>query len=274
MPVVPVLTRHPISAMFPDLSDPEFQDLVDSIEETGVQVPIIVHRGRCIDGWNRYLAYRHLYGEESEADLREWGISLPVRELTDAEAEPFALAQLARAGNLQRRHLTLSQRASIAVRIGEWASEQPAGEASEEKPAPTSPATGKPMTTKEMAAEVGVSEATMHDARIAEEGGYGDAVRAGEISANAAAQKVKQERKEAEEARKRAEQVDSRPAAPAKPKPDGRLAPTRTAAWLRNNIARAKRSVEKLAGALAEAEQRVRDLEAELAGLEEDEGRA
>ena len=54
------------------------------------------------------------------------------------------------------------------------------------------------MTNSQMAGEAGVSERTITNARTAESGGLGDAVRSGEMSATAAANQVREQNRPAE----------------------------------------------------------------------------
>lgn len=94
---------HPVSGIFPMMSEREFADLTDDIEQHGLREPVWLHSdGRIIDGRNRYNACRKL------------GIDPATRTYggDDAGLVPFVLSL-----NLHRRHLNESQRAMVAARI-------------------------------------------------------------------------------------------------------------------------------------------------------------
>ncbi len=54
------LTSHPVAALFPDLSPPDFDALKDDIRKHGVKVPILLHGGQILDGRQRYRACQEL----------------------------------------------------------------------------------------------------------------------------------------------------------------------------------------------------------------------
>ncbi len=98
------MKRHPLSEAFPDMTPDEYQDLKDSIEQIGIQNPIVVFDGMIIDGWHRYNAGRDL------------GMDTPIVELGE-EVDPkhYVLAQ-----NLARRNLDASQRAAAVSAVYGW----------------------------------------------------------------------------------------------------------------------------------------------------------
>lgn len=87
---------HSISAIFPPMTNDEFQELCESIKKDGLENPIVVYEEKILDGRNRYRACRHV-GVEPE--LVEYDGDDPVG---------FALRL-----NLQRRNLTAGQKAVI-----------------------------------------------------------------------------------------------------------------------------------------------------------------
>lgn len=97
------ITAHPVAEIFPAMSDEDHKGLVEDVREHGLREPIWLHRdGRIIDGRNRYRACgivgiepRFRTYEGDDADLLSFVVSL----------------------NLRRRHLTESQRATVAARI-------------------------------------------------------------------------------------------------------------------------------------------------------------
>ena len=60
-----VLPRHSLSAMWPDLSHDEEQALIADVSQVGVQIPITIHEGQVLDGWQRYSAARRHIGPKA-----------------------------------------------------------------------------------------------------------------------------------------------------------------------------------------------------------------
>ncbi|MCZ2109783.1 MAG: ParB N-terminal domain-containing protein [Dehalococcoidia bacterium] len=83
------------------LAKSEFADLVASIREQGLVHPVVLHEGRVLDGRNRLLA------------CEEAGV--PPRFVT-WESNGRSPTEWVLATNLQRRHLTQSQRAAVAAK--------------------------------------------------------------------------------------------------------------------------------------------------------------
>lgn len=92
---------HELSDIFPMMSDSEYRELKNDIQENGLIEPIWLHENKIIDGRNRYKA------------CHELGIEIQTREL-NGDTSPLALVISL---NLKRRHLNESQRAMIAARI-------------------------------------------------------------------------------------------------------------------------------------------------------------
>jgi len=93
---------HPVAKIFPMMSSEEFSSLVEDIRENGLLEPIWLHYdGRIIDGRNRQNAC-----EETgyPATYRTW----------DGQG---SLVSFVVSLNLKRRHLTPTQRATIAVEM-------------------------------------------------------------------------------------------------------------------------------------------------------------
>jgi len=94
---------HPAADLFPMMSDEEIADLAADIRENGLREPIRLHRdGRIIDGRNRWRA----------CVLADVAPTTRVYEDADDGLVRFVLSL-----NLQRRHLTTSQRAMVAARV-------------------------------------------------------------------------------------------------------------------------------------------------------------
>ena len=92
---------HPICLMFPELPDWELQPLADDIKAKGLLHPIVLYKGKILDGRNRYKACK-LAGVKP--CFTEWkGKGSPLEWVVSE--------------NLIRRHLTSSQRAVLALDI-------------------------------------------------------------------------------------------------------------------------------------------------------------
>lgn len=97
------LSQHPLSAAFPPMAADEYQVLVDSIIEIGIQNPITLYQGMVIDGWHRYTA------------ATESGLPCPSVELGNVNPRDFVMAQ-----NKARRHITQAQLAMATTSVYAW----------------------------------------------------------------------------------------------------------------------------------------------------------
>lgn len=102
-----IIKRHPLSAAFPDMTPDEYQDLKDSIEQIGIQNPIVIHDDMVIDGWHRYRAAVDL-GIKADDQPTVWLGD-------DVDPKHYVLAQ-----NLSRRNLDASQRAAAVSAVYGW----------------------------------------------------------------------------------------------------------------------------------------------------------
>lgn len=156
------LKQHPLSAAFPAMQADEYQSLLDSVIEIGVQNPVTIYEGMVIDGWHRYRA------------ANEAGVNCPTLELVGVDPRDFVLAQ-----NKARRNLTASQRAAAVTSVYEW---HPAHR--EKKGEATSPLS---KTNAELAAIAGTTTRTIQQAKVAHKAGLTDAVKEGALSVEQAA---------------------------------------------------------------------------------------
>lgn len=92
---------HPAADAFPMMNAEQFAGLKADIEERGQQEAIVYWQGQLIDGRNRLKACRELKIEPTEAEL-------------DDDQDPVAYIVSA---NLHRRHLTTSQRSTVAAKL-------------------------------------------------------------------------------------------------------------------------------------------------------------
>ena len=166
------LTRHPLSALWGDMPEEQFADLVESVRTFGVG-PIVRTLGReVLDGWHRYKA---ALAAGIEPLVAEWHGNDPVA---------YVIRE-----NAMRRHLTAGQRAACIVACREWAE----GGVDTERLRGGDPGSPPVSTVSDMAEEAGVSERTIQRAKVAQDAGLGEAVRSGELSPKAAATQARQQ---------------------------------------------------------------------------------
>lgn len=136
--------RHALSSAFPDMSDEEYQDLKDSIENIGLQNPVVLFQGQVIDGWHRYKA------------CDETGSECRFVEL-DANTPPddYVIAQ-----NSSRRSMTASQKALAFSEIYAWKRHGGADRFS-----PTRTECALDMTAAQIADKAGVSTRSVQQAK-------------------------------------------------------------------------------------------------------------
>lgn len=160
------MKQHPLSAAYPAMQANEYQALIDSINEIGVQNPITIFEGQVIDGWHRFKA------------ATELGMECPSVELGDVDPQEFAKSQGA------RRNITASQNALAITAIYAWA---PTGKPAKPNMEVTSTLA---KTNSELAAIAGVSNKTIQQAKTVHAGGVKavqEAVRTGAVSVETAA---------------------------------------------------------------------------------------
>jgi hypothetical protein len=95
---------HPFAALFPELPPEELTQLARDIKERGQLEPIILYKGVILDGRNRYRACQIA------------GVKPRIEEF-DAKATRRSPEEFILSRNLRRRHLSVGQKAAIAL---EW----------------------------------------------------------------------------------------------------------------------------------------------------------
>lgn len=132
------LEHHPISKLFPMLSDAQIDDLSANITAQGVRNPVVLLDGKILDGRNRDEAGNRAKVSVPTVDFYALPGITPVSSPTE-----WVLSQ-----NLHRRHLNESQRAIVAMEAepliaAEAAARQKAGKKLPElAPAPLPPRGG------------------------------------------------------------------------------------------------------------------------------------
>src|SRR5215470_1840534 len=96
------LQPHQLASLFPPLTEPELKDLGDDIKANGLRHDIVTFEDRTLDGVNREKAC----------------LMVGVKpRYTPFQGEYAAAVKFVMSANLQRRHLTQSQRANIAAKL-------------------------------------------------------------------------------------------------------------------------------------------------------------
>ena len=97
------LVPHELAEAFPDLTEKAYQELLVDIRDNGQLVPIVLFDGQILDGKNRYRA------------CEELGLKPITQEYRGTNPAGYVISL-----NINRRHLTASQRAIIADKISQW----------------------------------------------------------------------------------------------------------------------------------------------------------
>jgi len=139
------LEPHPFAALFPELPPEELTQLARDIKERGQLEPIILYKGVILDGRNRYRACQIA------------GVKPRIEEF-DAKATRRSPEEFILSRNLRRRHLSVGQKAVIAL---EW-SEQIELSADPQK----NNGRGRPKgTLSEGAKKIGINERRVFEVR-------------------------------------------------------------------------------------------------------------
>jgi hypothetical protein len=158
---------HPLADIFPLMTEGEIQDLALSIERTRQREPIVLYQGMILDGRNRYRA------------AKQAGLP-PVTRIYDPERDGHSPLTFVMDQNLERRHLTVGQRAAAAAAALKaqekeakaaaeraWKASQEAEAKGQEPPEPEPKP--KKKTQKEVAKQMGVSEDSVQRAKALQE---------------------------------------------------------------------------------------------------------
>lgn len=160
------MKRHPLSAAFPDMPADDFANLVADIKANGLREQGYTYEGMILDGWHRSRACD--------------AAGVPFRYAEYKGSDPVGFVK---SKNLERRHLTASQKAAAIVACHAW---KPVG-SNQRGSAPGAEA----LSAATLAKEAGVGTRTIEQAKAAHDAGLGEAVRDGALSAKAASEIAK-----------------------------------------------------------------------------------
>lgn len=153
------MKAHEYASLFPMMSDAEIESLAQDIKEHGQRDPIITLSGEILDGRNRYRACEI-------AGMEPW-----LKAYQGDDPLSYVISH-----NLHRRHLTESQRGLIASKLASLTVGQ--------KTKGKCPSSGGHSLTHEQAAELlNVGTSTIHRAKIVQQNGVPELVRAVENGA-------------------------------------------------------------------------------------------
>jgi N6-adenosine-specific RNA methylase IME4 len=187
-----MIAFHPFADVFPLIAGDEFDELVEDIRQNGVRDPIMLLDGKILDGRNRYRALIELH-KTGELRGPGWGVydGEPVGDddLNPKVARTFRQFSALESGsalefvvskNLQRRHLSPSQRGIVAAELARlgWGGDR-------SKPSKEG------MSTEDRARRLNVGRATVERAQTVLDKGepeLKEAVKKGEASVAAAAE--------------------------------------------------------------------------------------
>ncbi|MCY4638104.1 MAG: hypothetical protein OXG04_27030 [Acidobacteria bacterium] len=155
----PSYQRHPLSAVWPDLEPQAREALRESMHTRGYDPlePVVLYEGKVLDGWHRYSMARAL------------GIEVTTVAFDGDDPAGWVIAR-----HTGRRSLSPRDRAHCVVRCREWAStgrpahgrERPRDcDAGVPERRSSGRLSGRPSTTRELAAEADVSERTIRRAK-------------------------------------------------------------------------------------------------------------
>ena len=139
---------HQYANLFPMLQGEALDRLREDIREHGVREPVVFLGDAILDGRNRYMCARDL------------GIEYPRTEFEGDDPLAFVISH-----NLHRRHLTESQRASIAARVANMGQGRPSSKPANLPLLSEQAAPRPPVTQGDAARLLNVSERSVRDAR-------------------------------------------------------------------------------------------------------------
>jgi hypothetical protein len=129
------MKAHKYAELFPLMDDDQLQELAEDIKINGLRLKIVTLDDKVLDGRNR------------ERACRIAGVEAVYKEYTGKDPLAYVITQ-----NMRRRHLSVKQRAEIAVKIANL------------RPGQTKAPNGAAVTQEEAAKKVGISRRSVQRA--------------------------------------------------------------------------------------------------------------
>jgi len=173
---------HPLANIFPLIEGQAYQDLLTDVMRHGIREPVWLYEGQILDGRNRYRAATAMQ------------VECPTREYEGTDPLAFVLSL-----NLQRRHLSASQLAFVALEIEKYEAQLAKTRQAAKGPVVAlMPEVEKGRARDKAAAAVGTSPRYVQDAKKieAEAPELADEVRAGTKTLTQAVREVKEQKRE------------------------------------------------------------------------------
>jgi len=166
------LEAHKFANIFPMIEGEAFEELKKDIKNQGLQQTIVLYEGKILDGRNRYKA------------CKEIGIEPRYEEYKGNKPLEFVIS-----GNLQRRHLTLDQRAGISSIIIVFEKEEAERR---QKSGGVVPISEQGRTIEKVSKMIGVGKEKIHQIKKLQESGQQERIDA-VISGKLTLQDIKKE---------------------------------------------------------------------------------
>lgn len=157
------LEAHPVTQLVRPMTDDEFSGLVGDIARKGQLEAIKVYGGKIIDGVHRYKACVKL------------GIEAKVEEWVGTESE---LVEYVRSMNIERRHLSPSERAMAGEKMAQTASEVAARREALKRGEPGLSGDNPGLTMREAARLMNIGTASIQRARVVRQKGTPELIEA------------------------------------------------------------------------------------------------
>lgn len=243
---------HEYANIFPMLDGDALDRLKEDVRMHGVREPIVFLDGHILDGRNRYMVARDL------------GIEYPRIEYDGFDPLAFVISH-----NLHRRHLTESQRASVAAKLANMGKGKPISKSA------NLPIKENQVSNADAAALLNVSERSVRTARKVQDSApkeIAEAVDDGRMSVSLAAKVAdlpeEEQAKVVAAAPEETKAVARDAVKAANPKPrDGLSSLTREG--LEDEVRALRRENGEVREKLAKSDQTVEDLRADIAELSE-----
>lgn len=157
---------HPAAELFPMMVGEAFEEFVKDVQQNGVREPIIIWKGKLLDGRNRSAACLRL------------GMN-PLDYACDLESDDVDPVAYVLSANLHRRHLDTTDKAKVALAVEKiYAAEAKKRQGARTDIKAELPESSKGQARDKAADAVGVSPRTVSDAKRVYESGNQEIIEA------------------------------------------------------------------------------------------------